>query len=279
MKINFINPEVWRMDGGAAFGLVPKTIWNKNYPADELNNVGMMQRCMIIEDDNKLILIDTGMGNKMPEKYYKYKYISKRKNLKNALNEKGYKPEDFTDIILTHLHDDHVGGAVFYNANDLPELVFKNATHWLTKSQWEWAMNPNKREAGTFFKENILPIEKLGKLKFIDENQTEFKNIEFRIYDGHTVGQLIPFVNYKGKTIVYMADFIPTTAHIPIPYIAGVDIQPLKSLDEKEKFLEESILENYFLFFEHDFFTEVCSVKRGEKAIVVNETYKLTEIL
>jgi glyoxylase-like metal-dependent hydrolase (beta-lactamase superfamily II) len=279
MKLDFINPESWRMDGGAAFGLVPKTIWNKQYPADDLNNVGMKQRCMIIEDEGKLILIDTGMGNKKSDKYYKYKYISERKSLQKAVQEKGYSTDDFTDVILTHLHDDHVGGAVFYNDNDLPELVFKNATHWVAKSQWDWAINPNKREAGTFFKENLLPIDKLGKLKFIDENQSEFKNIDFRIYNGHTVGQLIPFVNYDGKTIVYMADFIPTTAHIPIPYIAGVDIQPLKSLDEKEKFLEEAAMKVYYLFFEHDFFTEVCNVKRSEKGIILNKKFELKQIL
>lgn len=279
MKIDFVNPEKWRMDGGAGFGLVPKTIWSKQYPADELNNIGMMQRCMIIETDNRLMIIDTGMGYKMPDKYYKYKYISERKRLQDAVAEKGYKAEDFTDVILTHLHDDHVGGAVYLDDDGKPNLVFQNASHWVTESQWNWAIDPNKREAGTFFKENLLPIKNFGKIKFIDNHLNDFDNISFKIYDGHTVGQLIPFVNYNGKTIVYMADFIPTTAHIPIPYIAGVDIQPLKSLEEKEAFLKKAAEENYYLFFEHDFYNEVCDVKQGEKAIVKNKEYKLQDIL
>lgn len=279
MKITFVNAEDWRMDGGAAFGLIPKTLWSKVYPADELNNIGMKSRCMLIENEDRLILIDTGMGRKKNDKYYKFKYLSGDDSLQKGFAAHGYRFEQVTDVILTHMHDDHVGGAVYYDDKGNAQLTFPNATHWVSASHWKWAYFPNKREAGTFFKENFVPIEQSGKLKLIDQEGEHLPGVYFRIYDGHTVGQIIPHVSYNDKTLVYMADFIPTTAHIPIPYIAGVDIQPVIALEEKEAFLEAAAEKGYYLCFEHDYHNEVCTVKQSEKGIVLDQTYVLNDIV
>ena len=209
MKIHKIEVEVWKLDGGAMFGLVPKTIWSKQYIADENNTLKMSTRLMLIEtDEGRKVLVDTGMGNKRGEKYYKYKYIVDPITLEEALEKAGFKTEDITDVVLTHLHDDHVGGAVRKKENGF-ELVFPNATHWLSEEQFYWAINPNKREAGTYFSDNFLPIEEEGKLKLIKENGEYIPGIEFRIYNGHTQGQMLPFVKVEDKTFVFMADFIP----------------------------------------------------------------------
>lgn len=279
MKISFVNAENWRMDGGAGFGLIPKTIWSKVYPADELNNIAMTSRCLLIEDGDRLILIDTGMGNKKPEKYYTYKYIFGEDSMKKGFDELGYRFDQVTDVLLTHLHDDHIGGAVYHDEKGDSQLTFPNATHWISESHWQWANFPNKREAGTFFKENFLPIEAAGKLKLISDEKEHLPNVFFKIYDGHTVGQIIPHIQYGDKTIVYMADFIPTVAHIPIPYIAGVDIQPLKSLEEKEAFLNDAADNGYYMFFEHDYHAELCTVQHSAKGVVLKDKFLLNDIL
>lgn len=279
MKLFSLNAENWKMDGGAAFGLVPKTIWSKNYPADELNYLNMKSRCLLVEDGEKLILIDTGMGRKRGEKYYSFKFIFGDDSLEKGLANHGFTTDDITDVLLTHLHDDHVGGAIKLTEDGTStEFVFKNAMHWVSKAQWDWAMNPNKREAGTYFKDNFVPLQQFGKLTFI-ENEGDFTdNIKLRIFDGHTRGQVIPIIHHNGKKICYMADFIPSTAHIPIPYIAAVDIQPLIALEEKEAFLNEAVEGKYYFYFEHDFYTEVCNLKRGEKGIVLDATMDLSSI-
>jgi len=279
MKLHKIEAEIWKLDGGAMFGLVPKTIWAKQYPADENNAIKMSTRLMLIEtDEGRKVLVDTGMGNKRGEKYYKYKYIIDSISLEDALNKAGFKPEEITDVVLTHLHDDHVGGAVRLN-NDSFELVFPNATHWLSEDQFNWAINPNKREAGTYFPDNFLPIQEAGKLELVKENGEYIPGIEFRIYNGHTQGQMLPFVEVEGKTFVFMADFIPFAASIPLPYVASVDVQPLITMTEKEAFLNEAADKNYHLFFEHDFYNEVCTVEHNFKRVAIKKSYKLDELL
>ena len=224
------------------------------------------------------VLVDTGMGNKRGEKYYQYKYIFEPRDLAEEVRKAGFEPEEITDVILTHLHDDHVGGAVRKNGDQL-ELVFPNAMHWVAESQYQWALHPNKREAGTYFPDNFVPIEEAGKLQLVKENGLHIPGIELRIFDGHTKGQMLPFVHYGDKTIVYMADFIPFVASIPLPYIASVDVQPLISLEEKEAFLNEAADKGYYLFFEHDYYNEVCTVVHDSKRVALKETFRLEEII
>jgi len=279
MKLHKIEVEAWKLDGGAMFGLVPKTIWNKQYPADDLNLVNMSTRLMLIEtDDNRKVLVDTGMGRKRGDKYYQYKYIFEDISLELALVNAGFKTEDITDVVLTHLHDDHVGGAVKMNGTAY-ELVFPNAKHWISKTQFDWAINPNKREAGTFFADNFLPIQEAGKLQLVEQDGEYIPGVRFQIYDGHTKGQMLPLVTVEGKTFVFMADFIPFVASIPLPYVASVDVQPLITLEEKEAFLNEAVANNYYLFFEHDFYNEVCTVEQNFKRVALKQTYKLEELL
>jgi glyoxylase-like metal-dependent hydrolase (beta-lactamase superfamily II) len=279
MKLHKIEAEIWKLDGGAMFGLVPKTIWAKQYPADENNAIKMSTRLMLIEtNEGRKVLVDTGMGNKRGEKYYKYKYIIDPISLEEALNKAGFKAEEITDVVLTHLHDDHVGGAVKMNGTAY-ELVFPNATHWLSKEQYNWAINPNKREAGTYFPDNFLPIQEAGKLELVKENGEYIPGIEFRIYNGHTQGQMLPFVEVEGNTFVFMADFIPFVASIPLPYVASVDVQPLITMTEKEAFLNEAADKNFYLFFEHDFYNEVCTVEHNFKRVALKNSYKLSELL
>jgi glyoxylase-like metal-dependent hydrolase (beta-lactamase superfamily II) len=279
MKLHKIEAEVWKLDGGAMFGLVPKTIWAKQYPADENNAIQMSTRLMLIEtDDDRKVLVDTGMGNKRGEKYYKYKYIIDSISLEEALNNAGFKASEITDVVLTHLHDDHVGGAVKMNGSAF-ELLFPNATHWLSEDQFNWAINPNKREAGTYFPDNFLPIHEAKKLELVKENGEYIPGIKFRIYNGHTQGQMLPFVEIEGKTFVFMADFIPFVASIPLPYVASVDVQPLITMTEKEAFLNEAADNNYYLFFEHDYHNEICTVEHSFKRVALKKSYKLDDIL
>ncbi|MCK5846488.1 MAG: MBL fold metallo-hydrolase, partial [Bacteroidales bacterium] len=255
MKISNIRAEDWKMDGGAGFGLIPKTIWSKLYPADENNCILMSSRLMLIETDDRKILIDTGMGSKRGDKFYKFKYIQDTNSLSNSLKEAEIKPESITDVIITHLHDDHIGGATYYQGDQI-KLYFPNAIHWVSKAQWDWALNPNKREAGSYFRDNFIPIKEAGKLKLIEKNGEYIPNIEFRIYNGHTVGNIVPIIKYKDKKIAYMGDFIPYVAALPLPYISANDIQPLLSLSEKEEFLNEAAKEDIYLYFQHDYYNE-----------------------
>jgi len=278
MKISNIRAEDWKMDGGAGFGLIPKTIWAKLYPADENNCILMSSRLMLIEQDDRKILIDTGMGSKRGDKYYKFKYIQDTNNLSDSLKEANIKPEEITDVIVTHLHDDHIGGATYYDSEEI-KLYFPNATHWVSKAQWDWAMNPNKREAGSYFKDNFIPLQEANKLQLVEENGEHIPNIEFRIYDGHTVGNMVPIIKYKDKKIAYMGDFIPYVAALPLPYISANDIQPLLSLSEKEEFLNEAAKDGIYLYFQHDYYNELCTVEASSKRVVLKQTYLLKEIL
>lgn len=279
MKIYPIIAENWKMDGGAAFGVVPQTIWRKMIEPDEKNMVPITTRCLLVIEGDRKILFDTGMGNKQSEKYYGFRYIFGDHSLEKSLQEIGLTADSITDVVFTHLHDDHCGGAVYLDENGEPQLRFKNAIHHCSIDQWKWANDPNPREAGSFFKINFEPISKKGKLSLVNKPGKFTDSIELMQMNGHTQGQLIPKIKYNGKTFVFTADFIPSFAHIPVPFVASVDIQPLISLKEKESFLEEAVDNNYYLVFEHDIDVECCDLKQTEKGVRMNRPYKLKEIL
>jgi glyoxylase-like metal-dependent hydrolase (beta-lactamase superfamily II) len=279
MEIHTIIAENWKMDGGVAFGVVPQTIWKKLAEPDEHNLVKITSRSLLIKTEDQLILIDTGMGRKQNEKYYSFRFLFGTDSFEQDFRRLGYHFDDVTDVIFTHLHDDHCGGAVKIGENGNPELVFKNARHYCSKEQWEWAMNPNKREIGSFFKENLIPIKESGKLKLLEGPGDFCDGISFRIVNGHTQGMIIPMVKTHGKVFVFMADFIPSAAHIPIPFIASVDIQPLIALKEKEHFLNEAADAGYVLIFEHDYNMEACTVLHTDKGVRVDKSLTVKEIL
>jgi len=280
MKLYPINAGSFKLDGGAMFGVVPKVLWQKIYPADESNLCTWALRCLLVEIEDKKILIDTGIGDKQGEKFTGNYHIENNKNFDLLLSEFGHKPEDITDVIFTHLHFDHCGGAVKKNTEKTGfEPVFKNAIHWVSKQQWDLANNPNQREKASYLKENYLPLMENGLIKFIESDAQLYKEISLKLFSGHTDGQIIPFINYHGKTIVYMADFIPTAVHLPLPYVIGYDTRPLVTLTEKEKFLNEALENNYTLFFEHDYYRECCSLIKTEKGIKADKTFNLSDFV
>lgn len=278
MKLHTINTGLFKLDGGAMFGVVPKTIWNKTNPADENNLCTLAMRCLLIEDDGRIILVDTGIGNKQSEKFFSYYFLHGNASLNNSLQNLGFTADDITDVFITHLHLDHVGGAVV-RENDQLVPAFKNAAYWSNEKHWNWAIHPNEREKASFLKENILPIQESGQLQFIDPANASFTDkISVRFASGHTEAMMLPQISYQNKTIVYVADLLPTVGHIPLAYIPAYDMFPLQTLTEKKAFLEEAAEHNYILFLEHDSENECCTVKRTEKGIRVEEIFKLTEI-
>ena len=280
MELYTINAENIKLDGGAAFGVVPKLIWEKFVKADANNLIDAALRCLLIKDNERLILIDTGCGDKQSDKFYSYLYISGRDKLQNSFNKLGFSFNDVTDVILTHLHYDHVGGALKYNADRTKmEAVFINAKYWCTKTQWERAQNPFLIEKPSYFNENYQHLMDSGKLNLIDDEMYFTPDIYFKIVNGHTSGQIVPVINYKGRKIAYMADFIASTAHVQLTYIPAYDYQPLLSLKEKEEFLKKAFEENYVLFFEHDFDSECCTLQRTDKGIKVKETFTLEDFI
>lgn len=278
MKIFSLIADRWKMDGGVAFGVVPKSLWQKHWTADQNNMLDIVTRCLLIETADRKILIDAGMGRKRDSKYYQYRYVQTDWTIINALKEINIEPEAITDIIFTHLHDDHVGGATKLDENGEITELFPAANYWCSESQWNWAINPNKREAASYFTDNLLPLHNSGKLQFLKEDSTEFEAITFKLVNGHTMGQLIPLIDFKGRKIVFTADFIPSASHIPIPYIASVDIQPLLAMKEKADFLSEAVLNSYILVFQHDI-NECCTVKNSEKGVVLDEIFTVKEII
>lgn len=280
MELFIINAEDYKIDGGACFGVVPKTIWSKLYKSDDNNLIPISIRCLLIKTENKLILFDAGIGNKQEGKFLEHQNIfSEPDILKKSFDRCGFSFDNVTDIIFTHLHHDHIGGAVNYNSNKTGfEMVFKNADYWCSTRQWKWAMNSNKREIASYPMENLLPIKECGKLRLIDEPTVFPGNIELRFYNGHTDGQIIPFLKYKGKTIVFMADFIPSMGNIPLPYVPSFDTRPLLSMEEKECFLNEAADNDYILLFQHDYFYECCTVARTEKGVRVKDILKFVDI-
>jgi glyoxylase-like metal-dependent hydrolase (beta-lactamase superfamily II) len=279
MKLFTVVPENFKMDGGACFGVVPKSIWSKHVPCDENNMIMMSSRCLLIDTDDRRILIDTGLGDKQSEKYYSYFHLFDRIGLEKAVENQGYKPEDITDVILTHLHFDHVGGAVKWAADGkTPVPVFPNATYYCSKEQWETANSPNPREKASYFPENYMPLFEEGRLELIHNNTTFCKGIELEIKSGHTLGQLIPLIHHNGRTLVYMADFIPSVFNIPLAYVPSYDVDPVKSMEEKNEFLNRAVEKDYILFFEHDYYYECCSLEETPKGVRAKKTFKLTDI-
>ncbi|MCM2302262.1 MAG: MBL fold metallo-hydrolase [Flavobacteriaceae bacterium] len=284
MKIYSIETTNFKLDGGAMFGVVPKTIWQKTNPADSNNLIDMSIRCMLIEDGNRLTLIDTGLGNKQSEKFFGHYHLYGDYSLESSLHKIGFHKDDITDVFLTHLHFDHCGGSIQFNKDKTGyEPAFKNATFWSNKNHWQWATVPNKREKASFLKENINPIEDSGQLKMVEIPKTDFLTnselgFDILFVDGHTEKQMIPHIKYKGKTIVYAADLLPTVGHIPLPYVMGYDTRPLLTMDEKEKFLNLAAQNDYYIFFEHDPINELCTVEQTEKGIRLKEIYTLNEV-
>jgi glyoxylase-like metal-dependent hydrolase (beta-lactamase superfamily II) len=269
MKLHSFNIVNFKIDGGAMFGVVPKVMWNKVYPADENNLIPLALRSMIIESDNRVILIDNGTGDKQSEKFFSHVYRFGGEGLVEGLAKRGYKPEDITDVILTHLHFDHCGGSIKLNADGSFALTFPKAKYHISKAQWEWAINPNSREADSFLTENILPIRDLGALSLIEKEGELIPGVSLRFFNGHTRGQILPFISYKGKTIVFVADLFPFRAHLPLPYIMSYDVEPLKTLSEKETLLKEALEGDYIFHYQHDFYSEcsrVYNTPRGVRA-------------
>jgi glyoxylase-like metal-dependent hydrolase (beta-lactamase superfamily II) len=285
MKLYSIETGNFKLDGGGMFGVVPKTIWNKTNPADANNLIDIAARCLLIEDGKRLTLIDTGMGNKQSEKFFGYYSLWGTHSLDKSLAKYGFHRNDITDVFLTHLHFDHCGGCVQWNAAKTGyELAFKNAKYWTNENHWQWATKPNIREKASFLSENILPIQESGQLHFIKSPETDFtqkSELGFGIYfvDGHTEKMMIPHIQYQDKTICFMADLIPTVGHLPLPYVMGYDTRPLLTMPEKAKFLNAAADNNYYLFMEHDAHNEIITVQHTEKGVRLNEVLKCHEIL
>ncbi|MEX0814031.1 MAG: MBL fold metallo-hydrolase [Chitinophagales bacterium] len=273
MNIYSIETGFFKLDGGAMFGVVPKTLWSRYHEPDKDNLCTWAMRCMLVEEGNKLILIDTGMGDKQSQKFFSHYQPHGEDSLEGSLKKYGFHPDDITDVILTHLHFDHCGGAVERNKEGKLLPTFKNATYWSNQKHWEWAVNPNQREKASFLKENILPIEESGQLKFIEAGKSPFDFMEFTLANGHTESQLIPEINYKGKTLAYCADLLPSPAHIPIPYVMGYDVRPLVTMDEKDEFLKKALEKDYVLFYEHDPKIECSTLIQTEKGIKAGEKF------
>lgn len=279
MQIYPIETGNFKLDGGAMFGVVPKSLWQKTNPADDKNMISMSMRCMLIENDGRLILIDTGIGNKQSDKFFGYYYLYGNFSLDASLAKYGFSRDDITDVFLTHLHFDHCGGAIKWNKNKTGyEPAFKNAKFWSNQRHWDWAINPNAREKASFLQENILPIQESGQLNFLHLNAKDFVGFDVLFTDGHTEKQMLPKIEYQGKTLVFMADLLPTAGHIPLPYVMGYDTRPLLTLKEKEAFLKEAADKQFYLFLQHDAYNEVITVKHTEKGVRLKESYKFTDI-
>ncbi len=283
MKIHSINTGYFKLDGGAMFGVVPKSLWQRTNPADENNLCNWAMRSLLIEDGNRLILIDTGIGNKQSERFFSHYYLHGDDSLDGNLKKLGFHRDDITDVFLTHLHFDHCGGAIEYNSTkDRFEPAFKNAHFWSNERHWKWATEPNNREKASFLRENILPIQESGQLKFIERDDSTTKNVfpnfDVLFVDGHTDSMMIPHIQYQGKELIFMADLLPSVGHIPLPYVMGYDTRPLITLEEKELFLNASLNENRYLFFQHDAVNEMCTLQNSEKGIRLKETHAFHEI-
>jgi glyoxylase-like metal-dependent hydrolase (beta-lactamase superfamily II) len=279
MKLYSINTGHFKLDGGAMFGVVPKSIWNKLNPADDNNMCSWAMRCLLIEDGKRLILVDNGMGNKQDAKFFGYYYLHGNDTLEKSLQKHGFSVNDITDMVLTHLHFDHCGGSIQYNADRTKlEPAFKNATYYCNAKHWDWAVHPNPREKASFLKENILPIQESGQLKFIDSSTELIPGLSFLEVNGHTETMMLPVVRYKNTTVAFMADLIPSAGHLPVPYVMGYDTRPLETLKEKESILKTALENDWKLFFEHDPTIECVSLERTERGIRQKESFLLSEV-
>lgn len=284
MTIYPIEAGNFKLDGGAMFGVVPKSLWTRTNPADADNMIDIAARCMLIEDGNRLILIDTGMGNKQSDKFFGYYHQWGNHSIDASLEKHGFHRDQITDVFMTHLHFDHCGGSVQWDKDRTGyEPAFKNATFWTNENHWQWATQPNRREKASFLKENLLPMEESGQLKFISRKGNQFQEsseLDFGIFfaDGHTEKQMIPHIKYKDKTIVFMADLLPTAGHLPLPFVMGYDTRPLLTLDEKEIFLNTAADNGYYLWLEHDAHNQIITVQQTDKGVRLKDTFTFNEL-
>jgi glyoxylase-like metal-dependent hydrolase (beta-lactamase superfamily II) len=278
MKLHIIETGYFKLDGGAMFGVVPKTLWSRTNPADSMNRIDLAARSLLIEDGNRLILIDAGMGNKQEDRFFRHFGLYGNDSLDESIKKAGFNRTDITDVFLTHLHFDHCGGAVRWNENKTAyKLSFPNARYWSNKQHWEWAVNPNEREKASFLSENLIPIQKSGQLCFIETPKTSFASdcgLGFGVLfvNGHTEKQMIPHISYRGKTLVFMADLLPTAGHLPLPYIMGYDVRPLQTLEEKKRFLNRAADENFVLFMQHDANNPLITVQHTDRGVRLHES-------
>lgn len=284
MTLYPIETGNFKLDGGAMFGVVPKSLWTKTNPADANNMIDIAARSLLIEEGNRLILVDTGLGDKQSDKFFSYYYKWGNYSLDDSLKNAGFHRDDITDVFMTHLHFDHCGGSIQWNKDRTGyEPAFKNAIFWTNEAHWKWAIEPNAREKASFLKENLIPMEESGQLRFIGKASQPFlekSELGFGILfvDGHTDKQMIPHIKYKGKTVVFMADLLPTAGHIPLPYVMGYDTRPLLTLPEKASFLDKAASEGFYLFMEHDAHNQICTLKHTDKGVRLKETYAFNEI-
>lgn len=278
MNFHVIDTGFFKLDGGAMFGVVPKVLWSKQILADENNLCNWAARCLLIEDSGKLILVDTGLGDKQSEKFFSYYFRSGDATLFSSIRKAGFHPNEVTDVILTHLHFDHVGGAVKYEQDQLV-LSFPNARYWTTRGQWDWATDPNPREKASFLSDNILPIQASGQLNFLEKGSSPFSDISFVHVDGHTEQMVLPLMTRGGRKYLYAADLVPSTAHLPIAWVMGYDVRPLQTMEEKDLILNKAVDEEIVLIFEHDANYEAALLKRGAKGVEIAERGRLADFL
>lgn len=282
MQLHIIETGLFKLDGGAMFGVVPKAIWNRTNPSDKNNMCSWAMRCLLIEDGNRLILIDNGIGDKQDEKFFKHFFMHGDYSLENSLKTAGFTFGDVTDVFLTHLHFDHCGGGVKWKNREkkTTETVFSNAAYWSNEEHWQWATKPNAREKASFLKENLLPIQESGQLKFIDPTEkSPFDQFDVLFLDGHTDKMMLPHIKYKDKTIVFAADLLPSTGHIPLPYVMSYDTRPLLTLQEKASFLHKATEEQFIILFEHDPLNECCTLKMTDRGPRLDQVFPLSDIL
>lgn len=279
MNLYTINTGLFKLDGGAMHGVVPKSLWNKLNPADESNLCSWAMRCLLVETEGRLILIDTGIGDKQDAKFFSHYHLHGEGSLTGSIKSAGFSPDEITDVFLTHLHFDHVGGAVMKAGEQLLP-AFKNARYWSNEQHWDWAIQPNEREKASFLKENILPIRESGQLHFFEgKDGDEFlPGFNIRMVNGHTESMMLPLLNYKGNKILYCADLLPSMHHLPLPWVMAYDTRPLETLKEKKSLLNQAIEENWLLYFEHDAVNELCSLQQSERGIRSLETLSLQNL-
>ena len=279
MELFTVDTGFFKLDGGAMFGVVPKSIWSRTNPSDENNLCNWAMRCLLVSDGDRLVLIDNGIGDKQDARFFSHYYLHGDASLAKSLQQLGVHPTDITDVFLTHLHFDHCGGSVKYGSHGQYELTFPRATYWSNEDHWNWATVPNPREKASFLEENILPLQEHGALRYLDlATKTLFPGFDFLTMDGHTDKQMLPKMQYKGRALVFMADLLPSVGHLPLAYVMGYDTRPLLTIQEKQLFLEEAAQEQYVLFLEHDSVNECCTVKMTEKGVRVDQTFRLDEL-
>jgi glyoxylase-like metal-dependent hydrolase (beta-lactamase superfamily II) len=278
MNLSILETGNFMLDGGAIFGVVPKSLWSKQYPADENNLCNMSLRCLLIETENEKILVDTGIGDKQDSRFFSHYFLNGSSSLDNSLQKAGIQAKDLTKVLHTHLHFDHCGGSVRNSSTNNPELRFPMAQYLVSKQQWEWNLNPNGRERASFLKENILPLKESGKLEIIPKEGTLIPGLEIRFFNGHTAGLMIPIIHYNAHRLVFVGDFLPFMAHIPLSWVCGYDTRPLISMEEKAQFLNEAVENNYIFLFQHDLYHQACTIERTEKGVRVKDEYRFSEL-